>query len=279
MGLTSINVIRRAYRNKPDPSICKLFAELDAGEAYLRAVGRNGWRAGLLHNRATVLQALGRPEEAVPCAEEAVALKERNPDAPGYTLATYRWSLGDLLLELGRHAEAAQQYEAVLADPGSDPYDRLPAQAGLGQCALADGNPATARRHAEQAVQLAEGMGDDSLCPSLELHLDACLAAPDLTAACKAAERYLTTAHRTGSNLRLYFALRDAAKVALAEAEAEPARRAELLEQARAQLDEAEPIARLMDRSAGRDRSAREIAGHRKKLAELEGGDGEEKSE
>ena len=134
---------------------------VDAGEAYLCAVGKPGWRAGLLYERACLLETLGQLEEAVASAEEAVALELRNPGAPGYTLATYRWALGDLLRQLGRTQVAEHQYRDVLADSDSDPYGRKCAHEGLAWCALDRGASGAARREADAAVRLAEGMGDN----------------------------------------------------------------------------------------------------------------------
>jgi hypothetical protein len=46
----------------------QLFAVLDAGDAYLRGIGRPGWRAGLVHQRARILANLGRIEESIGAA-------------------------------------------------------------------------------------------------------------------------------------------------------------------------------------------------------------------
>lgn len=65
----------------------ELFGVLDAADRWLAVTGRRGWRAGVLLQRAAVHRRLGERE----------ALAAHNPGAPGYTLGTYRFQLGDLL--------------------------------------------------------------------------------------------------------------------------------------------------------------------------------------
>lgn len=241
--------VARAYmdwvecaRFLPGMPAARLFAVLDAGEAWLRAVGRAGWRAGLLRQRAELLAAQGRLEEAAAAAEEALALAQRAPAAPGYTLATHRWALGDLLRRLDRYADARRHYRAVLDDPGSNAHGRFATHVGLARCAVAAEQGAEARRHAEAAVALAEGLGDDSLCGALEALVAACRADSALDVAGAAADRHLALARRLGSDHRLYFALRDAADVALDRGDAATAR---------AHIAEARPLAAAMDRDNG----------------------------
>lgn len=244
----------------PEIEAEKLLAVLDAGEAYVRGVGKPGWRAGLLQERAQVLGNLGRWEAAIAAAEEGLALKERTPDAPGADLASHRWALGDLLLQANRHDDASRRYEAVLADDRSSPHGRRIAHAGLARCVLATGRLEEARRHADDAVSLAEGMGDESLQPALDVLINACLAQPDLPAARAAAARMLEGARRLGSGYRLYFALRAAAKVALAENDAP---------RARALLAEAQPYAEALDRSRTGTSFTDELARYRAKADAL----------
>jgi hypothetical protein len=106
------------------------------------------------------------------------------------------------------------------------------------------------------AVTLAEGMGDDALCTALGVLLDAQRAAADRGAAERTSERRLAAARRT-SDYRLYFALRDAADVALDGGDGETARR---------HLDEAEPLAQALDRQRGVATVVGEIAARRRRL-------------
>jgi len=244
----------------PEMTVEKLLDVLDAGEAWLRRAGRPEWRAGLLHQRVSLLVGQGRREEAVGFAEEAVSLARQHPNAPGYALAAHLWVLGDLLRQLERTAEAEGCYQEVLDDPASHPGNRAGALQGLARCALARDDAASARQHATAAVRLAEGMGDDVLCIALGVLVDACRAADDVEAAVRASERYLDAARRVGGQ-RPYFALRDAADVALDRGDVEAARR---------HLDEAAPIAAAFDRQAGVETWANDLAERQRRLAEVE---------
>ena len=124
-----------------------LFGVLDAGENYLQAIGRPQWRAGLLLQRALTHQRLGEWDEAVAFAEEALDLYQNN--APGYTHASHRSQLGDILRSAGRPGEAEPYYQAILDDPDTDsPRDRQVALKGLAWSALERADLAAARRHA-----------------------------------------------------------------------------------------------------------------------------------
>ncbi|WP_236644684.1 hypothetical protein [Sorangium cellulosum] len=239
--------------------IADLFAALDAGEAYVRRIGRPGWRAGFLKVRSDLLAALGRVEEAIGFAEEGLALMQRDGSGPGPTLACHRWSLGGLLRQQQRFEEAAVHYQAALDAPASSPYDRKVAIQGLARCALARGDAAAGLRHAREAVRLAEGMGDDNLAPALEVLVDAHIAAEDWPSARSAADRMLERARRLRNENRLYFALRAAADVVLGAGDTG---------RARALLDEAAPLAEALDRQRGGTTGFRdEIEARRKRLA------------
>jgi tetratricopeptide (TPR) repeat protein len=64
-------------------------------------------RSVLHHNRAQVLAALGRPEEALPEFDYVISLD------PNYS--EYRFDRANLLYKLGRHAEALAGYQDVIA--------------------------------------------------------------------------------------------------------------------------------------------------------------------
>ena len=192
-----------------------LFGVLDAGDDYLRAIGRPQWRAGLLLQRGLTHQRLGEWDEAVAFAEEALALYQ--DDAPGYTHAAHRWQLGDILRGAGRPGEAEPYYQAILDEPDTadNPADRKVALKGLARCALVRGDLAAARRHALAAVREAEPLGDDSLFDALSTVVAVHQAAGDLDAAAVAAGRLLESARRLGGHYNLYFAVRDVVDVAL----------------------------------------------------------------
>jgi tetratricopeptide (TPR) repeat protein len=238
----------------------KLFVVLDAGEAYVRGIGRAEWRAGFLCERASLLARRGRLEEAIGVAEEGLSLKLRDGSGPGATRATHRWALGDLLYQVERYDDARAHFQAALDDPEAIANDHVAAQGGLAHCAFAAGDAALARMHAGEGVRLAEGMGDEALTAALEVFIWACRAAGDLAAAREAVERMLQGARRLGSTIRLYYALRNAADVALDEKDAT---------RARTLIDEAEPHAEALDRQRGSTMFRDEIQRRRARLAEL----------
>ncbi len=240
--------------------VAKLHRVLDEGEAWLRGVGKAHWRAGLLQQRARVLETQGQGEKAVGYAEEAVALARRHPEAPGGTLASYRWVLGNLLRDLGRPSDAIRHYQDVLDDPRSILHDRFAAHVGLGHCALAEQDASGAMRHARNAVEIAEGLGDDALCPALELRVAACRQGGDRDGARQAVEQYLRNARRLGSEYRLYYALRDGADVALDDGDRV---------QATVLLAELGPLAQAMDRRTGTSSYTQEFARRRTRFDAL----------
>jgi tetratricopeptide (TPR) repeat protein len=244
----------------PDIEVGSLFRVLSEGEAWLRSVGLPHWRAGLLSQRASLLEAQGRFEEALGFAEEALALERRHPGAPGYTLATYRRKLGDLLRQTGRDDEALPHYQGTFDDPGATENDHFAAHVGIARCALARVDPPTALRHAREAVALAERLGDEALCPSLSALTDACRAAGQRDEARLAATRNIDAARRPGSNLRLYFALRARLDVALDDGD---------VAVATPLLTELEPLAQILDRQTGTTTATTELAQRRARFEAL----------
>ena len=238
----------------------ELFRVLDAGDRWLTATGHRDWRASILLQRALVHKNLGETEAAVTAAEEALAVATQHPDAPGYTLNNCRFQLGDILREAKRAAEAVPHYQAILDNPDANPWDQCAAHQGLTLCALAAGDPDTARREARTAVLLAEPLGDNALCTSLGALAEACQADGDLEAAWQAATRRLKAAGRIGGHYRRYYAARMAADVALDRAD---------LAAARQLLKELDEHAAALDADTGGTIYASETAQRRQRLTEL----------
>ncbi len=239
----------------------ELFGVLDAADRWLTTTGHRDWRANILLERALVHNWLGETEAAVAAAEEALAVAIQHPDAPGFTLNAFRYQLGYILREAGRAAQAAPHYQAVLDDPDATSWQRSNAHGGLAQCALAAGDSGTARREARTAVLLAEPLGDNALCTSLDALAEACRADGDLDAAWQAATRYLEAAGRVGGHNRPYFAVRKAVDVALDRADLAAARRL---------LDELDEHAAALEADTGRTIYASQTARRRQQLADLE---------
>jgi tetratricopeptide (TPR) repeat protein len=102
-------------------------------------------RAQGLAAEAWLAQAEGDAERALRLAEEAAALEEtveKHPVTPGPLLPA-RELLADLLMELGRPADAQRAYEATLV---REP-NRARALFGAGRAAERAGDAAAARRH------------------------------------------------------------------------------------------------------------------------------------
>jgi tetratricopeptide (TPR) repeat protein len=239
----------------------ELFRVLDAADRWLTAAGHRDWRASILLERALVHARLREMDAAVAAAEEALAVAVQHPHAPGFTLGSFRFQLGDILRAAGRAAEAAPLYQAVLADPDSPSWDRYVAHEGLARCALAAGDLDAARREARTAVALAEQLGDVALCVSLEALAEVCRAAGDLDAAWQVATRYLEAAGRVGGHERPFFAARVAADIALDRAD---------LAAARQLISELDEHAAARDAAAGTDTRVGEAVERRQRLATLE---------
>jgi tetratricopeptide (TPR) repeat protein len=239
----------------------ELFKVLEAAERWLAATGHLDWRASVLLERASVHRRLGELDAAVAAAEEALAIKVQHPDAPGYTLNAHRKTFADILRQAGRSAEAAPRYEAILADPATDQWGRRVAHQGLARCALAGGDPGVARREARIAVLLAESLGDDALCLSLDVLAEACRADGDLEEAWRAATRRLEAAGRIGGHTRAYYAARTAVDIALDRADLATAKRL---------LGELEEHSAALDASAGNRSMRSETERRRQRLTDAE---------
>ena len=83
------------------------------------------WRCNFIHNQGDALRLLGRPQEAETAYRTGLALAEDNLKIKAELMASY----AGLLMELGRHVEAAdllRQADALTPwDPINPAYDRL----------------------------------------------------------------------------------------------------------------------------------------------------------
>ncbi|GID30013.1 hypothetical protein Abr02nite_49960 [Paractinoplanes brasiliensis] len=233
-----------------------LFPVLDAAERYLESIGRPEWRSGVLIQRAATHRELAEWDEATTAAEDALAAYVEN--APGTSLATLRYRLGDILLGAGRHFDAVRHFRAVLDDPGPGRYK---AHVGLANCALRRHHPRAAVRHAVDAVRESAPLGDEALRLPLHALVAAHRAARDLDAATTAASRYLELAERLGSPYACFFALRSATDVALDRGD---------LTTARTLLTDLEQQATVLDDANGHTRRSAEAAKRHRRLAALQ---------
>lgn len=234
-----------------------LFAVLDAAERYLESVGHPEWRSGLLAQRAATHKELAEWDQAEAFAEEA--LEAYVPGAPGTTLATLRYRLGDILRGAGRPTEAMPHFEAVLDDPAT----RYKALVGLTHCALNRMHRRTALRHATAAVREAEPLGDEALRLPLHALVAAQRALGDGEAATATATRYVECARRLGSPYVIFFALRSATDVALDRRD---------LASGRDLLADLDRQAVVLDDANGHTRRSAEAAKRHRRLATMEAG-------
>ncbi|MBM2617899.1 hypothetical protein JIG36_20285 [Actinoplanes sp. LDG1-06] len=235
-----------------------LFPVLDAAERYLDSIGRPEWRGGLLIQRAATHRELAEWDEAVAAAEEALAAYV--PGAPGATLTTIRYRLGDILVGAGRHYDAVPHFRAVLDDPGAGATGRYRARVGLSRCALSRWHPHDAVRHATAAVREAEPLGDEALRLPLDALVAAQRATRDTEAATATAARLLDAARRLGSAYAIFFALRAATDVALDRGDPRAARDL---------LTELEQEATALDEANGHRRRSAEAGKRARRLARL----------
>ena len=204
--------IARAYmywvtsaRTDARADLRELLAMLDTAERWLISTGHGHWRSGVLSERSDIHRALGDREQALACAQEALA--RYAPGIPGFSLSVYRWSVGRLLSEAGRHQEAEGYLQAVLDDPDSPRLDQVTANVWLAYNAVDDGRPADAARAAAGAVELAGLCGDDAMTTALDAQCFVLRRAKDWAGARTAAERHLAAARRAGGRARVYHAL------------------------------------------------------------------------
>jgi len=236
-----------------------LLAILDAADRWLAATGHREWRSDVLLERAKVWEWLGDSERAVAFSEEALAAYRSDSSVRAYT--SYLLRLGSTLRNAGRHRDARERYQEILDRPESNVYERKLGLEGLARCALDANDPVLARQQATAAVQLAEGLGDNGLCPALETLADACAAAGDIDAAGESAARHMASAGRIGGHYRPYYAVRQALDVALVRADAE---------RARDLLEELVPHAAALDAVSGGTGHATACNRRRGRLAALE---------
>jgi hypothetical protein len=116
-----------------------------AGQVEIQATAAAGWLALAKGDRAAAEEKLRKAADL----EDASGIHPVNPGA----MLPAREQLGDLLLELGRPADALREYETSFR---SMP-DRFNAVFGAGRAAELSGNAALARKHYARLTALSEG--------------------------------------------------------------------------------------------------------------------------
>jgi tetratricopeptide (TPR) repeat protein len=145
-------------RHLPEMQAADLERVIDRGLDWLASIGKRNWSSGLRLERGVLWEAQGRQEAALSEMEAALALRRRQPDAPGYNLSTHLLGLGDLLWEMERREEAEGYYREVGEGHEFDDYDQRLAWEGLAQVALARQDWGEAETCALKSLELARGI-------------------------------------------------------------------------------------------------------------------------
>jgi tetratricopeptide (TPR) repeat protein len=230
---------------------------LARADALIAALGKPGWRSGVLSLRASILRAQSRLDDAIALGEEAIRCFERG--SPGYTLASYRQQHADVLMEAGRLESAEVQYMAILMEKDRSRRNEKSAHVGLAKCALVRGDAIEARRRAEKALEIAKPLGDSAMYGPLEILIEALHRAGELDHATAVADKLVDRARVSGNRQRLFYAVRRQIDLAISRDDQEGAR---------AWLDEAGALAIVLDGSTDGDRYARQVRTRQARLAE-----------
>lgn len=150
-------------------------AEFESALTAWRALSSLSGESMCLFNLATAYTALGRHEEALRAARQALELAPRSGNP--INVAAANGVLGDILLNLDRPAEALVHAERALTicEEAQAAWEIGEARHGHGRALLGVGRHAEAERSLDAAVQIARELGASAL---------ECGALCDLTRAC-----------------------------------------------------------------------------------------------
>lgn len=144
----------------PEMSARELLQVAADGLAWLEAVGKREWAAGLRMQRGLLLDSQGDLVGARRELEAALALKRRNPAAPGYPLFAYLLHLADLLCrtDVGAYDEGVALAHEALSLPNADIYSRRWTYTSLAYSYLNQGDLQAAADAGQESLTLARGM-------------------------------------------------------------------------------------------------------------------------
>jgi tetratricopeptide (TPR) repeat protein len=149
-------------RNLPEMQVADLEKVLERGLDWLSTIGKNNWSAGLRLMRGTLWERQGHYEKALTEMETALALKKRNPTAPGYALSSHLLDVANLLQKMEKLLEAGDYYQEVVDGYEFDDEDKGWAWKGLAQVSIALSNYPTAEQQALKSLELARGVESPS---------------------------------------------------------------------------------------------------------------------
>jgi hypothetical protein len=145
-------------RDLPEMQVVDLEKVLERGLDWLSTIGKNNWSAGLRLQRGTLWQQQGHYGKALTEMETALALRKRNPTAPGYTLGNHILDVADLLQEMEKWPEAADYYQEVVDGYEFSDYVKQWAWKSLAQVSIAHSDYSTAEQQALKSLELARGI-------------------------------------------------------------------------------------------------------------------------
>jgi tetratricopeptide (TPR) repeat protein len=149
-------------RDLPEMQVVDLEKVLERGLDWLNTIGKNNWSAGLRFQRGVLWQQRSHYEKALTEMEAALALRKRNPMAPGYMLGAHILYIADLLQEMENLPEAIDYYQEVVDGYEFDDYLKRWAWKGLAQVSIALSNYPTAEQQALKSLELARGVESPS---------------------------------------------------------------------------------------------------------------------
>jgi tetratricopeptide (TPR) repeat protein len=145
-------------RELPDMNVADLEKVLERGLDWLSTIGKSNWSAGLRIQRGTLWQQQGHLDKALAEMETALALRRRNPSAPGYTLGTHILNVADLLQKMEKLMEAEEYYQQVADGYEFNDYAKRWAWEGLAQVSIEQSELQTAEQRALKSLELARGI-------------------------------------------------------------------------------------------------------------------------
>lgn len=149
-------------RELPEMNVADLEKVLERGLDWLSTIGKSNWSAGLRLLRGNLWQQQGHLEKSLAEMETALALRLRNPSAPGYTLGGHILGVADLLQEMKKLMEAEEYYQQVVDGYEFDDYLKRWAWKGLAQVSIERSDWQTAEQRALKSLELARGIESPS---------------------------------------------------------------------------------------------------------------------
>jgi tetratricopeptide (TPR) repeat protein len=136
----------------PDMNVVALEKVLERGLDWLSTIGKSNWSAGLRFQRGGLWQRQGHLEKALTEMETALALRRRNPSAPGYSLGSHILNLANLLQKMEKLPESEEYYQQVADGYEFHDGEKRWAWQGLAQVSIEQSDWQTAEQRALKSL-------------------------------------------------------------------------------------------------------------------------------